>query len=127
MYAGPVAMSLSIGHALELGPEQVAMLIPMVDSPNYGVLDNMAAAGNRILSTADYKKHGNKLYGMALSTGFGLIPRRWVQQVSHSLHPLLESGIVLTAIVAVVSNLFCSQLSSDQSEVVDAANLSVAP
>jgi xanthine/uracil permease len=31
---------------------------------------------------------------------------RWAQQMSHSLHPLLESGILLTAVAAVTLNLF---------------------
>ena len=41
---------------------------------------------------------------VALSIGFGLIPLvapRWTQQMAHGLHPLLESGILLTAVAAV--------------------------
>ena len=30
----------------------------------------------------------------------------WAQQMAHSLHPLLESGILLTAVAAVALNLF---------------------
>ena len=41
--------------------------------------------------------------------GAGLIPLvapRWTQHMSHSLHPLLESGILLTSFAAVLLNMF---------------------
>jgi uric acid transporter len=69
----------------------------------------VTATGVRILSSVDYKGNRNNLYIVALSVGFGLIPLvapRWSQQMAHSLHPLLESGILLTAISAVVLNVF---------------------
>jgi NCS2 family nucleobase:cation symporter-2 len=69
----------------------------------------VAAAGIRILTRVDFKTNRFNLYIVALSIGFGLIPLvapRWAQQMSHSLHPLLESGILLTALAAVALNLF---------------------
>ena len=60
----------------------------------------VAATGIRILSTVDCKNNRNNLYVVALAIGFGLIllvAPRWTQQMAHSLHPLLESGILLTA------------------------------
>ncbi len=69
----------------------------------------VAATGIRILSTVDYKNNRHNLYVVALAIGFGLIPLvapRWTQQMAHGLHPLLESGILLTAVAAVVLNLF---------------------
>ena len=68
----------------------------------------VAATGIRILSRVDYKNNNN-LYVVALSIGFGLVPLvapRWTQHMSQSLHPLLESGILLTAVTAVALNLF---------------------
>ena len=76
----------------------------------------VAATGIRILSTVDYKGNRNNLYIVALAIGFGLIPLvapRWMQQMAHSLHPLLESGILLTAIAAVVLNLFFNGAKGD--------------
>ena len=67
------------------------------------------SAGIRILTRVDFKTNRFNLYIVALSIGFGLIPLvapRWAQQMSHSLHPLLESGILLTALAAVALNLF---------------------
>ncbi len=69
----------------------------------------VAATGIRILATVDYKNNRYNLYIVALAIGFGLIPLvapRWMQQMPHSLHPLLESGILLTSLSAVLLNLF---------------------
>ncbi|GAA4026926.1 nucleobase:cation symporter-2 family protein [Actimicrobium antarcticum] len=78
----------------------------------------VAATGIRILSSVDYKGNRFNLYIVALSIGFGLIPLvapHWAQQMSHSLHPLLESGILLTAISSVVLNLFFNGTSDNTS------------
>jgi NCS2 family nucleobase:cation symporter-2 len=69
----------------------------------------VAAAGIRILTRVDFKGNRFNLYIVALSIGFGMVPLvapRWAQQMAHSLHPLLESGILLTALAAVALNLF---------------------
>ncbi len=89
----------------------------------------VAATGIRILSTVDYKNNRNNLYIVALSIGFGLIPLvapRWTQHMSHSLHPLLESGILLTAVAAVVLNLFFNGAKGDAAGAVEAATAAVA-
>ena len=86
----------------------------------------VAATGIRILSTVDFKSNRNNLYIVALSIGFGLIPLvapRWTQQMAHSLHPLLESGILLTAVAAVVLNIFFNGSQGDASESIEAAKL----
>jgi NCS2 family nucleobase:cation symporter-2 len=84
----------------------------------------VAATGIRILAGVDYKNRFN-LYIVALSIGFGLIPLvapRWTQQMAHGLHPLLESGILLTSVAAVVLNLFFNGNSSrDTREAVEAS------
>ena len=79
----------------------------------------VAATGIRILSTVDYKSNRNNLYIVALAIGFGLIPLvapRWTQQMAHSLHPLLESGILLTAVAAVLLNLFFNGARGDTAD-----------
>ena len=84
----------------------------------------VAATGIRILSTVDYKGNRNNLYIVALAIGFGLIPLvapRWTQQMSHSLHPLLESGILLTAVSAVVLNIFFNGARGDEAGAIEAA------
>ncbi len=89
----------------------------------------VAATGIRILSTVDYKGNRNNLYIVALAIAFGLIPLvapRWTQQMSHSLHPLLDSGILLTAIAAVVLNLFFNGGKGDTADAVEAAKAAEA-
>jgi NCS2 family nucleobase:cation symporter-2 len=89
----------------------------------------VAATGIRILSTVDYKGNRNNLYIVALSIGFGLIPLvapRWTQQMAHGLHPLLESGILLTAVAAVVLNLFFNGAREDRAGTIEAAKASEA-
>ncbi len=89
----------------------------------------VAATGIRILSTVDYKGNRNNLYIVALAIGFGLIPLvapRWTQQMPHSLHPLLESGILLTAIAAVLLNLFFNGAQGDAADAIEAAKAAEA-
>ncbi len=89
----------------------------------------VAATGIRILSTVDYKGNRNNLYIVALSIGFGLIPLvapRWTQQMAHGLHPLLESGILLTAVAAVVLNIFFNGTRGDTAGAIEAAKTAEA-
>ena len=89
----------------------------------------VAATGIRILSTVDYKGNRNNLYIVALSIGFGLIPLvapRWMQQMAHGLHPLLESGILLTAIAAVLLNLFFNGARGNTADAIEAAKAAEA-
>ena len=89
----------------------------------------VAAAGIRILTRVDFKGNRFNLYIVALSIGFGLIPLvapRWTQQMAHSLHPLLESGILLTAIAAVVLNLFFNGAGEEVAEAHEEVAMSGA-
>jgi NCS2 family nucleobase:cation symporter-2 len=51
---------------------------------------------------------------------------RWSQQMPKALHPLLESGILLTAVAAVLLNLYFNGAKGGASEAVDAAKLAQA-
>ena len=89
----------------------------------------VAATGIRILSTVDVKHNRHNLYIVALSIGFGLVPLvapRWTQHMAHGLHPLLESGILLTAISAVALNLFFNGAKGDTAGAVEAAKTAQA-
>jgi uric acid transporter len=89
----------------------------------------VAATGIRILATVDFKGNRHNLYIVALSIGFGLIPLvapRWTQQMAHGLHPLLESGILLTAVAAVALNLFFNGARGDTAGAIEAAKTAEA-
>lgn len=80
----------------------------------------VAATGIRILSSVDYRNNRFNLYIVALSIGFGMVPLvapNWMQQMPHALHPLLESGILLTAIAAVVLNVFFNGAKAEDAAV----------
>jgi NCS2 family nucleobase:cation symporter-2 len=69
----------------------------------------VAATGIRILAGVDYKTNRSNLYIVAVSVSFGMVPLvapNWTQHMPHGLHPLLESGILLATLCAVVLNLF---------------------
>ena len=91
------------------------------DDTHGTAITQRAQRGIRILSTVDYKGNRFNLYIVALSIGFGLVPLvapRWSQQMAHSLHPLLESGILLTAISAVLLNVFFNGKGEESSGMV---------
>ncbi len=84
----------------------------------------VAATGIRILSGVDFASRRNNLFVVAVSLGFGMIPlvapnfRQWLP---HGLHPLIESGILLATISAVVLNAFFNGATASEEEIRAAA------
>jgi len=89
----------------------------------------VAATGIRILSNVDFKTNRNNLFVVAVSIGFGMIPlvapdfKMWMP---HGIHPLIESGILLASISAVVLNAFFNGTKVDEAEIREAALASEA-
>ena len=84
----------------------------------------VAATGVRILAAVDYKSSKNNLYIVAVSISAGMIPLvapAWSQHMPHGLHPLLESGILLTTISAVVLNMFFNGAQGSATDAMEAA------
>ncbi len=84
----------------------------------------VAATGIRILTAVDFKTNKFNLYIVAISIGAGLIPLvapDWTQQMAHGLHPLLESGILLTSITAVILNFYFNGSKADEAGMIAAA------
>ena len=89
----------------------------------------VAATGIRILGNVDFKTNRFNLYIVAISIGFGLIPLvapRWMQQMPHELHSLLESGILLTAVSSVLLNFFFNGGKADAASAIEAAKAAEA-
>ena len=89
----------------------------------------VAATGIRILANVDFKSSRHNLYIVAIAIGAGMIPLvapRWSQQMPHALQPLLESGILLTAITAVLLNLYFNGSKGGAAQAVEAAKLAEA-
>ncbi|KQU75802.1 nucleobase:cation symporter-2 family protein [Aminobacter aganoensis] len=89
----------------------------------------VAATGIRILANVDFKTNRNNLFVVAVSIGFGMIPlvapdfKMWMP---HNLHPLIESGILLASVSAVVLNAFFNGTKENEAEVREAAMASEA-
>ncbi|MEO8057583.1 MAG: nucleobase:cation symporter-2 family protein [Burkholderiales bacterium] len=89
----------------------------------------VAATGIRILANVDFKGNRHNLYIVAIAIGAGMIPLvapRWSQQMPHALHPLLESGILLTAVAAVLLNLYFNGSKGGSADAIEAAKLAEA-
>ncbi|MBU3647599.1 MAG: purine permease [Limnohabitans sp.] len=84
----------------------------------------VAATGIRILGGVDFKNNRFNSLIVAISIGIGMIPLiapNFKQWMPHNLHPLIESGILLASISAVLLNLFFNGASADESDAVAAA------
>lgn len=69
----------------------------------------VAATGVRILSRVDFANNRHNLFIVAISVGMGMIPLvapNFNQWMPHAIHPLIHSGILLAAIMAVLLNWF---------------------
>lgn len=112
--AGGVIMLL-----LGLLPKMAALVeaVPQVVLGGAGLVmfGMVAATGARILTAVDFRRNSNNLFVIAISVGFGMIPMvapNFWRNLPHELHPLLESGILLSAIVAVALNAFFNGVAS---------------
>lgn len=84
----------------------------------------VAATGIRILANVDYKTNRNNLFIVAISIGIGMIPLiapNFKQWMPHSIHPLIESGILLASIAAVALNFYFNGGKGDTEASMEAA------
>jgi NCS2 family nucleobase:cation symporter-2 len=84
----------------------------------------VAATGIRILAGVDFKSNRNNLFIVAISLGFGMIPLvapNFKQWLPHGIHPLIESGILLASISAVLLNAYFNGASGSTDDAVKAA------
>ncbi|MDP4893391.1 nucleobase:cation symporter-2 family protein [Cypionkella sp.] len=85
----------------------------------------VAATGIRILSRVDFTSNRNNLFIVAIALGFGMIPLiapNFKQWMPHSIHPLIDSGILLTTISAVVLNMVFNGANADEDDLRAAAS-----
>ena len=113
---------------LGLLPKMAALVeaVPLVVLGGAGLVmfGMVAATGARILTAVDFKNNRYNLFVVAISVGFGMIPLvspNFFKNLPHDLHPLLESGILLSALVAVTLNAFFNGVSGKTAEADAAA------
>ncbi len=106
-----------VGGGIMLGLGLVPKLAALVEAVPQCVLGGaglvmfgmVGATGTRILGGVDFAGNRNNLFIVAVSVGFGMIPLvapNFFKEMPHALHPLLDSGILLCALSAVLLNLF---------------------
>jgi uracil-xanthine permease len=112
---------------LGLLPKMAALVeaVPVVVLGGAGLVmfGMVAATGARILTTVDFKNNRFNLFVVAISIGFGLIPLAspgFFRNLPENLKPLLESGILLSAIVAVILNAFFNGIGTKAAAEADA-------
>ncbi len=75
----------------------------------------VAATGARILTEVNFRDNPFNLYVVAISIGFGtitMVSPNFFKNMPAAIHPLLDSGILLAALVSVMLNLFFNGLSN---------------
>ena len=89
----------------------------------------VAATGIRILGQVDFRANRNNLFVVAISIGFGMIPLiapTFFKNFPADLKPLLDSGIILASIAAVVLNAFFNGIGSAQQAAAGVAQAAKA-
>jgi uric acid transporter len=84
----------------------------------------VAATGIRILAGVDFKGNRHNALIVAIAIGIGMIPLiapQFKQWMPPAIHPLIESGILLSSVTAVLLNLFFNGAREDKAGVVLAA------
>jgi NCS2 family nucleobase:cation symporter-2 len=113
---------------LGLLPKMAALVeaIPQVVLGGAGLVmfGMVAATGVRILAAVDFKDNPFNLFVAAIAVGFGIIPLAapgFFHELPHALQPLVGSGILLTAVVAVTLNAFFNGLGAPEHAEAKAA------
>jgi NCS2 family nucleobase:cation symporter-2 len=84
----------------------------------------VAATGIRILAGVDFKTNRYNPMIVAVSIGVGMIPLiapNFKQWMPHAIHSLVESGILLASVAAVLLNLFLNGARQDDDAIIAAA------
>jgi xanthine permease len=113
--------------ALGLLPKMAALVeaVPLVVLGGAGLVmfGMVAATGARILTNVDFRTNRFNLFIVAISIGFGMIPLiapNFFASLPEQLRPLLDSGILLCAIVSVLLNQFFNGFGSAEGARSDA-------
>ncbi|MBV9631019.1 MAG: purine permease [Xanthobacteraceae bacterium] len=103
------AILLILGLIPKLGALVTAVPLFVLGGAGIVMFGMVAATGIRILAAVDYKTNRNNLFIVAIAIGFGMIPLvapTFFANFPKPLEPLLNSGIVLAAIAAVLLNAY---------------------
>jgi NCS2 family nucleobase:cation symporter-2 len=100
---------LILGLIPKLGAVVTAVPLCVLGGAGVVMFGMVVATGIRILGAVDYRTNRHNLFIVAISIGFGMIPLvapAFFAKLPKELEPLLNSGIVLAAIAAVLLNAY---------------------
>ncbi|GMA97305.1 solute carrier family 23 protein [Pelosinus sp. IPA-1] len=113
MYAGAVAVPLILANALGLGKEQLIYLINAdLFTCGIAMFGMVMASGIKTLSKIDFDNNHN-LMVVAVSVAVGLIPLAVpsiYQKFPEALQVILNSGITVGSVVAIVLNAILNKI-----------------
>ena len=114
--------------ALGMFPKMAALVeaLPTVVLGGAGLVmfGMVAATGIRILAAVEFQTNRNNLFIVAVSIAIGMIPLvapNFKQWMAHAIHPLIDSGILLASMSAVLLNAFFNGGKADVAATVVAA------
>jgi NCS2 family nucleobase:cation symporter-2 len=102
------AIMIVLGLTPKMGAIVEALQTVVLGGAGIVMFGMVAATGIRILSRVDFTTNRNNLFIVAIAIGFGMIPlvapsfHIWLP---HSIAPLIDSGILLGAVAAVLLNV----------------------
>jgi NCS2 family nucleobase:cation symporter-2 len=120
---------LILGLIPKLGALVTAVPLFVLGGAGIVMFGMVAATGIRILAAVDYKTNRNNLFIVAIAVGFGMIPLvapTFFSNFPKPLEPLLNSGIVLAAIAAVLLNAYFNGAGAPAAGASDAAAAAAA-
>jgi NCS2 family nucleobase:cation symporter-2 len=121
--AGGVIL-IALGLVPKMGALVESLPVFVLGGAGLVMFGMVAATGVRILAAVDFKANRNNLYIVAVSISVGLVPLvapDWSQHTPESLHPLLDSGILLATVFAVVLNMLFNGARGTAEEAMQAA------
>src|SRR6516164_8951875 len=120
---------LILGLIPKLGAVVTAVPLCVLGGAGIVMFGMVAATGIRILGAVEYKTNRHNLFIVAISIGFGMIPLvapAFFAKLPKELEPLLNSGIVLAAIVAVALNAYFNGAGSREDTEAELAKVAKA-
>jgi NCS2 family nucleobase:cation symporter-2 len=118
------AIMIVLGLTPKMGAVVEALPTVVLGGAGIVMFGMVAATGIRILGAVDFKTDRNNLFVVAIALGFGMIPlvapnfHIWLP---HAIAPLIDSGILLGAVAAVLLNAVFNGARGNAEELRDAA------
>ncbi|WP_127901306.1 nucleobase:cation symporter-2 family protein [Solirhodobacter olei] len=123
------AIMLVLGLVPKIGALVAALPTAVLGGAGLVMFGMVAATGIRILGRVDFHNNRHNLFIVAISIGMGMIPMvapNFDQWMPQALHPMLESGILLATVSAVVLNAFLNGAHGTLTDARDAAEAAEA-